>query len=231
MFLCLLYLNYVVDFILEHELDILCITEKWLQSDDSFTANHVTPSGYSIVSSPRLNRRGGGIAVIIKNDFLFKRLTCSSFSTFEVLLVQVISSSKSFVIATIYRPPGPLDNFLTELCDLISTLMARYNDFILTGDFNIHVDTVSDESSKKLFNLLKNYNLRQHVKLPTHTGGHTLDLIISRVNTQLVTDVSVVDGISDHHGILVNLNVATQKRSVAMKTSHQFKKLDMVKFQ
>ena len=97
----------VVDFILEHELDILCITETWLQSDDSFTANHVTPSGYSIVSSPRLNRRGGGIAVIIKNDFLFKRLTCSSFSTFEVLLVQVISSSKSFVIATIYRPPGP----------------------------------------------------------------------------------------------------------------------------
>ena len=53
----------IVDFILEHKLDILCITETWLQSDDSFTTNHVTPCGYSIISSPRLNRRGGGIAV------------------------------------------------------------------------------------------------------------------------------------------------------------------------
>jgi hypothetical protein len=46
----------VIDFILEHKLDILSITETWLQSDDSFTTNHVTPSGYSIISSPRLNR-------------------------------------------------------------------------------------------------------------------------------------------------------------------------------
>src|SRR3977135_4271878 len=46
----------VNDFLLEHHLDILCITETWLQSDDSFTSHHVTPCGYSIVSSPRLNR-------------------------------------------------------------------------------------------------------------------------------------------------------------------------------
>jgi hypothetical protein len=46
----------VVEFILEHKLDILCITETWLQSDDSFTSMNVTPSGYSIISNPRLNR-------------------------------------------------------------------------------------------------------------------------------------------------------------------------------
>ena len=101
----------------------------------------------------------------------------------------------------------------------------------MAGDFNIHVDRASDESSKKLNELLKNLGLRQHVKLPTHNGGHTLDLVISRVDTQLVKDVSVVEGISDHYGILVDLNVATQKKSVIKKTFHQFKKLDMVKFQ
>ena len=50
--------NAVVDFILEHELDILCITEIWLQADDNFTANSVVPSGYSIISNPRLNKHG-----------------------------------------------------------------------------------------------------------------------------------------------------------------------------
>jgi exonuclease III len=166
----------VIDFILEHKLDILCITENWLHSDDIFTTNHVTPIGYSIVSSPRLNRRGGGIAVIIKDNLHFKRLACASFSTFEVLLLQITSSSKSFLIGTVYRPPGPLSNFLTEFSELTSTLLANYKDFILAGDFNIHVDIATDDSSKKLTEQLKNFNLVQHVKLPTHIGGHTLDL-------------------------------------------------------
>src|SRR3981189_1601712 len=170
-------------------------------------------------------------AVLIKNDLHSKRQASVCFSTFEVLLVQVTSSSKSFAIATIYRPPGPLGNFLSNLSDFLSTLVAKYNDFVLAGDFNIHVDIASDESSKKLIELLKNFGgLRQHVKLPTHNGGHILDLVISRVDTELVRAVSVVDGISNHHGILVDFTVTTHKRSVVKKTFHKFKKLDMVKF-
>ena len=42
----------VVDFILEHQLDFLCVTETWLQVSDSFTANSVTPNGFSIFSNP-----------------------------------------------------------------------------------------------------------------------------------------------------------------------------------
>ena len=189
------------------------------------------PCGYSIISRPRLIKRGGGLAVIIKNDLHSKQQACVSFSTFEVLLVQVTSSAKSFAIATIYRPPGSLGNFLVDLSDFLSTLVAKYNDFILVGDFNIHVDIASDDSSKKLRDLLQNFGLRQHVKFPTHNGGHILDLVISRTDTELVKDVSVVEGISDHHGILADLNVKTQKRSVVKKTFHQFKKLDMIKFQ
>ena len=100
--------------------------------------------------------------MLIKNDLHSKRQASVCFSTFEVLLVQVTSSSKSFAIATIYRPPGPLGNLLSDLSDFLSTLVAKYNDFILAGDFNIHVDIASDESSKKLIELLKNFGLRQH---------------------------------------------------------------------
>src|SRR5579863_5897771 len=88
----------VVDFILEHELDILGITETWLQADDNFTANSVVPSGYSIISNPRLNKRGGGVAAIVKNDLCCKRLASVQFTTFEALLVTITSSSKSLAI-------------------------------------------------------------------------------------------------------------------------------------
>ena len=48
----------IVDFILEHDLDILSITETWLKSDDSFSVSNVTPPGFSILSCPRLCKRG-----------------------------------------------------------------------------------------------------------------------------------------------------------------------------
>ena len=61
----------IVDFIKEHDLDILSITETWLQSNDSFSACNITPDGFNLISSPRLNKRGGGIAVILKNNLSF----------------------------------------------------------------------------------------------------------------------------------------------------------------
>ena len=221
----------VVEFIVEHQLHILCITETWLQSNDNFTINSITPSGFDVISNPRLNKRGGGVAVIIKNDLIYKKLSNICFITFEVLMLQVTSSSKSFAIVTIYRSPGPLGNFITELSDFLSTLVSKYDDFVLAGDFNIHLDIETDESSKKLAIVLKSFDLKQHVNLPTHAGGHILDLLISKENTDLVKAVAVTQGISDHHGILADLGIAMKRRVVIKKSFHQFKKLDMVKFQ
>src|SRR5271154_352768 len=221
----------VVDFVLQHNLDVLCITETWLQSNDNFTTSNVTPCCFNIISNPRLNKHGGRVAVIIKNDFYSKRLASVCYGTFEVLLVQLTSFTKTFVIATIYRSPGALTNFLTDLSDLLSILVAKYDDFILAGDFNIHMDIETNESCKKLTELFNNFGLRQHVNLPTHTGGHILDLVISRDNTRLVQSVSVAEGITDHHSVLADLSIAVQKKNVIRKTFHQFKKLDKVKFQ
>ena len=93
------------------------------------------------------------------------------------------------------------------------------------------MDIEINESCKKLTELFHNFGLRQHVNLPTHTGGHILDLVISRDNTRLVQSVSVAEGISDHHSVLADLSIAVQKKNVIKKTFHQFKKLDKVKFQ
>ena len=202
----------VVDFILEHKLDVLCVTETWLQVSDSFTANSVTPNGFSILNNPRLNKRGGGVATIIKNDLCCKRLANVCFSSFEALSVNVTSSTKSLAIVTIYRSPGPLNNFLIDLSDFLSTLVVKYEDFLVAGDFNIHMDNMNDESTKKMASLLQNFGLKQHVDFPTNSRGHILDLVISKDNTQLVQSVSVAEGISDHHSILVNLSIAIQKK-------------------
>jgi len=136
--------------VLEHKLDILCITETWISVNDNFATRNVTPIGYNIISNSRNGKRGGGVAVILKDHLAYKKLVTVVCDTFEVLLLRVTSCTKSFVIATIYRSPGPLANFLTELNNFIANLVSNSDDFVLAGDFNIHMDMTTDDSARKL---------------------------------------------------------------------------------
>jgi hypothetical protein len=69
------------------------------------------------------------------------------------------------------------------------------------GDFNIHVDNPTNSMAGKFLSLLDSLGLAQLVRDPTHLDGHTLDLIISRVDDIMVTRCSVSDLIEDHFAV------------------------------
>ena len=71
----------------------------------------------------------------------------------------------------------------------------------------------------------------QHVSLPTHRLGHTLDLVITRSNDNLISDLVVNNPlVSDHH--VVHFDILTSKPSLPKKSiSYRcFKKLDLSAF-
>ena len=75
-----------------------------------------------------------------------------------------------------------------------------------SGDFNIHCELNSAPGVEKMQQILDENGLKQHVTCPTHTKGHTLDLIITRVSEQTVSDVIVErSDISDHYSITFKL--------------------------
>ena len=50
---------------------------------------------------------------------------------------------------------------------------------------------------------IKACGLQQHVHEPTHVLGHTLDVVISRDTSHIVSDITVTDpGLCDHLGKL-----------------------------
>ena len=51
-------------FITDNNLDFICITETWQKPLEYISLNKSTPFGYSYMDKPRLDGRGGGIAVI-----------------------------------------------------------------------------------------------------------------------------------------------------------------------
>ena len=78
----------------------------------------------------------------------------------------------------------------------------------MVGDFNCHVDEGGSHALKFL-ELLQIFNLEQHVNAPTHSSGHTLDLIITRKDETVINNLKVFDAvISDHFVLHCNLDLA-----------------------
>ncbi|KAK0134690.1 hypothetical protein N1851_029706 [Merluccius polli] len=122
------------------------------------------------------------------------------------------------------KPPRYTGKFIDEFAELLSVICTDYNFFIITGDFNIHVDNNMDSNAKELSALLDTFGLLQHVKGPTHNRGHTLDLVISKgVN---ISSVDVKDlALSDHFCIIPNVqltSVSVKRRYINENTSATF---------
>ena len=47
------------------------------------------------------------------------------------------------------------------------------------GDINLHIDNIDDQETQMLLDSLAAFTLTQHVRIPTHYKGHTLDAIIT----------------------------------------------------
>jgi len=99
--------------------------------------------------------------------------------------------------------------FLSELDTLLSLAATTPHEFIITGDFNFHLDNPDDTQVKKFLSALESTNLTQHVSFPTHRDHHTLDLIITSTSTSLnpVIDYSPVSP-SDHFPIFSSLSIS-----------------------
>ena len=107
--------------------------------------------------------------------------------------------------------------FIDELSDLFETYIVLYESCIIAGDFNVHVDETHDPSCTKFHELLDLFDLTQHIHEATHIMGHTLDLVISRVDDPLVDSVVVTQHDLSHH-FLVNFEINIKPQSVNNKT-------------
>ena len=68
----------------------------------------------------------------------------------------------------------------------------------LAGDFNFHVDNSDNQDAAKFCDLLKSFDLRQHVFGATHKKSHMLDLIVTYNMDDLVKNVTIDDVLFDN---------------------------------
>ena len=149
-------------------------------------------------------------------------------------------------IIIVYRPPPTQRNqlhtneFLEEWTEFLSHHTSTTAGLVVVGDLNIHMDNASHSHTKAMTQILQSNGLQQHVHEPTHYGGHTLDVIMSRDNDTLISNVQVKDiGLCDDNGTLINDHYAiicdltklkscqVQRKSV---TYRKFKDINLERF-
>ena len=79
---------------------------------------------------------------------------------------------------------------------------------LIVGDFNIHVDCDDNSDTIKLLELFESVGLLQHVRVPTHCSGHTLDLIVTRQSDLIIASPPSADCLfSDHMPVFCQLKL------------------------
>ena len=237
----------VYDFLISNDLDLFAVAESWLQANANepqrMNQHESLPPNYQMIFIPRPDgRRGGGIAVIFKMSIIVKVLDFSKTKAcqFEYLVCSINVNKFSLKLIIVYRPNPTSANklsvklFWKQFEKLISRHAVCTEELIITGDLNFHLETDSN-NTLLLRSLLEEYGLDQKVHEPTHTAGHTLDILIIRSDSSILKYVHVLDPafcneqgkqLKDHFAIHWSLNILKPEPVKKETTYRDLKNID-----
>jgi len=222
--------------IIEGQYDVFLITETWYTTHNDVALRHCVPAGYACMDVPRPSTEikrtdHGGVAAIISDALDFRRLR-SPFSptTFESAACTIGSHDATVGVLLLYRPGSSavMKTFYSELTEYLEVFALYKCQIVIAGDFNIHVEKDRDSDATRLQDILDSFDCTQHVLLtPTHCGGGTLDLVITK-SEQTLTEMKVdpPDVISDHSLISWCCPLDLQPSTVLSREVRGWAKLD-----
>ena len=163
------------------------------------------PNYHLPINQLRSNKKGGGISVYVRDHLEFEKydiinkINCNHI---EKLALKIIDKNcKTFLLITIYRPPGPhFKRSLDELKAILESANLSGLPVILSGDLNI--DTLSKDSfSKDYFEILQTFQLIQHIREPTRISSHKkslIDHIVSNSQIEPLKTLVLCFTVADH---------------------------------
>ena len=166
--------------------------------------------GYTLFHRDREGRRGGGIALYVRNNLnSYINTTIKTDRNTESLWIDVITGGKKFVVGLVYRPPDLDGEASAPLLQEIEKA-SRYNNVCIMGDFNYRGidwdDMTGDRISEEFLNVVQDGFFKQLVREPTRQGN-ILDLVLTNSDT-LVSQVEIGArfDVSDHNEIRFRIN-------------------------
>jgi len=128
--------------VFEQKIDLCVVTETWLRVDgDAAIRGELSQNGFRFDDVPRPHRKGGGVALLYRENLQVTRQPFNQPQSFECAQWRVNDKHFSFLIVGIYRPPYSEKNpvtqskFLNDFTDL-ECLSLNREPVVILGDFN-----------------------------------------------------------------------------------------------
>ena len=142
------------------DLDICSITETWLKEEDEVGKATLKPDGYKILSSPGPSRPDGGIAIIHKENLQVAKSHEYQFGTCECTDFKISFDQFSYTLALFYRPEDhPSMSFINDMVEYMENNITDNSQFLLLGDFNIHINKLHDDEAVTFCDFLSSFSL------------------------------------------------------------------------
>ena len=129
----------------------------------------------------------------------------------------------------VYMPPnGSIPQFLDIFTELLVDIVASNTKLVILGEFNIHVNDVSDPNASIFLDIMTALGLKQHVRGPTHKSGNCLDLIfVEEMSRTKAIKCSQNLIISDYYSIQCILNIPKDDCTCKEVTYRKLSEIDL----
>jgi len=140
-----------------HNIDVFALSETGISPNTtSAQLFDAVPRGFTFINTPRpvpdsctSSIVGGGTAFLLRETCKLLSTPTATFKYFELSSVTIKLPHSKLALNNICRPPQSntksrhyvsFSQFLEDFQTLISSVSTSPHEFLITGDFNIHVD-------------------------------------------------------------------------------------------
>ena len=205
--------------------DVICIQETWQIIDSSlFPLSNYHP----LETNTRLNARGGGVGIYIRENLSYKILKQYSIfyeRIFESLFIELtIENNKKIIIGSVYCPPKApgftftqqFSQFSEILTNLLAELSNSSEQVFIYGDFNLNVlELTNNKFISEYVETVFSFGFLQLVTKPTRINENSatlIDHILTNSNVQEHDTFILCSELSDHFPIAHQLNFTKNKQ-------------------
>lgn len=192
------------------------MSETWYKKN--INSNLLNIPNYKLIRHDRENKRGGGVAIYLREGINFKIVSKSHQNTkTEYLFIEISSNdNKKLIFGVIYNPPP--NTSIDPLKREIEKLSTQYHDLIFTGDLNIDLLKTS-AISNRWKDFITSLGLNIISKEPTNFNSNCkpslIDLCVTKSSNSIKTFSQInLGSYTTHDLIFGSYNFVVDKQSL-----------------
>lgn len=204
----------------DYNFDVLAFCETWFSGDSDI----VQFDGYNCEALCRKDRRGGGVALYVKNKFSYNVMP--EYSVINPHFESLFITANVFTLGVIYRPPsGSLEEFHNFFEPMLEYFSSFKSPVIILGDLNINILNQTD-SVRDFLDILSLNGFSNLIDVPTRitaTSESLIDLCLTNLDKSDVNAGVLTTAISDHMSLYCLIPKHSVHRVKPIATSYSIR--------